>query len=387
MKKLVILLVFIANSSIFGQDFDSLMTKKQFSCSDVSYNSVSLFEKYYKEKDLTSASNLLSYWESKCGLTEPLFRARLLLSIHNNAFSDSLLTDDVLFYIINYRNRMKERALDNQYNQPIYQEYYGYVPIRKEFDTFTLEAFRELKEKYPIESTEYILCEFYGGDDTKLFEKLQTDAYETSLLAKTYKERLSEVLDMTEYNFSVLAGAWIPTGKLNVLGTHPELGFQLGWKKRKMSYDFTAAFRFLNSANEYMARREKGEALQPTKHFFGGYIGFEVGRDIYKYKSQEIQIIAGAAFDGFTALKEDKKADLESASANSYNFNVGIGYRYYTKKDMYLGVRIKYNIVDYKLTNVIDFTGNPISLQLIIGWLSNVEKKEKLKMLGYKKEY
>ena len=110
----------------------------------------------------------------------------------------------------------------------------------------------------------------------------------------------------------------------------------------------------------------------------------EIGREIYAKGKNEIQIVGGLAFDGFDALKEDKKAGLKNASASSYNFNFGIAYRYYFKNNTYLGLRVKYNIVDYTLSKVVDFTGNPISLQLSIGWLENLIRKDALKSLEFK---
>ncbi|GIM50531.1 hypothetical protein [Capnocytophaga stomatis] len=385
MKKYITLLIFISSLSLFSQNFDELMEKRQLSCSDVSYNSTSLFEEYYNNNNLESAKRLLEYWEGKCGLTEPLQRAKLLLSIYENRFFEGLLTDRAIYYIISYQNRMQLIEEKKEYLYENYASYYDYVPIGKDFDKFTQKEFEKLKEKFKTESTEYLLCDFYSGNHNNIFEKLQENTYETSFLVKEYKERVSEFIDLPEAHLSILTGAWIPTGKLNVLGTHPELGFQLGLKNKKMNYDFVMSIRFLKSANEYMAKRDKEEDYIPTRHFFGGHIGAEVGRDIYRKGNNEIQIVSGLAFDGFDALKKDEEAGLKSASTTSYNINFGIAYRYYFKNNAYLGLRIKYNIVDYTLNKVVNLTGNPISLQLSIGWLENQRKKSALETLQYKK--
>ncbi|MBK7174449.1 MAG: hypothetical protein IPH84_14740 [Bacteroidales bacterium] len=58
---------------------------------------------------------------------------------------------------------------------------------------------------------------------------------------------------------------------------------------------------------------------------------------------------------------------MKSASAATYNINAGVGYRYYLKDNLYLGIRAKYNFVDYTLNHVVDFTGNPITIQFIVG--------------------
>jgi len=95
-------------------------------------------------------------------------------------------------------------------------------------------------------------------------------------------------------------------------------------------------------------------------------------------------LTGGVAFDGFDALTEDKDNDLKAESTWTYNFNFGLGYRYYVTNKFYLGLRGKYNIVDYALNNVIDFTGNPITIQFTIGGVNNVLRNNNLKALKYK---
>ena len=384
MKRYLTTLLIALHFCAFGQNFDELMEKRQLSCSDVSYKSTKLFEEYYQNNDIDLAKKLLNYWEEKCEVSEPLLRAKILIAIHENRFFEGLLTDNGIIYILKYKDRMKIIEENQQKFYEYYQDYYDFVPVGKDFDTFTRKAFAELKKNFSSETTEYLLCDFYGGNDKDIFEKLQTNTYESSFLAKEYKARVNHYLELPEFHMSLLTGAWIPTGSLSVLGTHPELGFQMGWKKKKMNYDMVMSFRFLKSANEYMARRDKLEPFIPTKHFFSGHIGMEIGREIYAKGKNEIQIVGGLAFDGFDALKEDKKAGLKNASASSYNFNFGIAYRYYFKNNTYLGLRVKYNIVDYTLSKVVDFTGNPISLQLSIGWLENLIRKDALKSLEFK---
>jgi hypothetical protein len=158
----------------------------------------------------------------------------------------------------------------------------------------------------------------------------------------------------------------------------------MGAKKKKMNYDLTMVFKFGNSTNSYYARRTESSNLELTNHFFGGYIGFDIGRDIIVHKRHELQLTGGFALDGFDALEEDKDNDLKSASTWSYNFNFGLGYRYYINNGFYLGLRSKYNVVDYSLNKVIDFTGNPITIQFTIGVLDNAVRNNNLKALKYK---
>lgn len=384
MRRFVVLAIAVfALFSVFSQDvFDQLVSTKTIDCSDISYNSGQYFVKYMTENKVDSAKSLLSYWESKCGIREPIYRAKILLALQTQQFDELLMAEKSLANIFNYQSRMEMIKHTSYYSYDNYKPYYGFIPPGQDFDKFTQNLALELKENYHEGSVEYILTEFYGDNPDTIFSKIQTGQYDELPLAKEYNEAVRQYVNLAEGHMSLIVGAWIPTGQLNILGVHPEIGFQLGAKKKKMSYDLTMSFRFLDSANYYYAQRNNVKEL--TKHFFGGYIGFDIGRDIYAKNRHELQVLGGIAFDGFDALEEDKDNDLESQSTWSYNFNVGLGYRYYVKDHYYIGLRAKYNIVDYSLNNVVDFTGNPITIQFVIGGLNNAYRNENLKALKYK---
>lgn len=386
MKKdgLLLLLILISMLS-FGQTFDSLMTGKQVDCSDISYNSGLYFIRYMDENKTDSAVSLIKYWESKCGMREPLFRAKVLLALKRNEFNDSLFTEGTLNNIFNYQNRMAMIKYSNYYSYDDYKSYYGFIPPGQEFDKYTQSLARTLKKNYKPETIEYLLAEFYGDNCDTILSKMQTKTYSESGLAKDYEKSVERYANMSEMHMSWITGIWIPTGELKKLGNHPELGFQMGAKHKKMNYDITLTFKFLNASNEYYGRHTKtSDTLELTNHFFGGHIGFDVGRDIYAKNSHELQLTGGIAFDGFDVFEGNVNKDIEAESTWTYNLNFGLGYRYYVTNAFYLGLRAKYNIVDYSLNNVVDFTGNPITIQFVIGGVNNVFRNNNLSALKYR---
>ncbi len=383
MKKIILLTMLCLSINAFAQDFDKLLTKKQYDCEDISYNSALLFEQYFTESKLDSAKSLLTYWESKCGLREPVLRAKLLLAINDNEFENLLLPEKSLNYIFNYQNRMDMAKYNNPHLYDNYKSYYGYIPINQEYDNFTKRTFENLKLNYDSADMEYLLCEFYSINHDTIFSKIQTGEYDDSPISKEYKQITNEYLKQPEFHASLILGAWIPTGGITKLGTHPEIGYQIGFKQRKFNYDLTMSFKFLNSANDYYARRGALEELELTNNFFGGHIGFDLGYDIYAKNGNEIQLTGGIAYDGFDALEQDEELDLKSATVSSYNFSLGFSYRFYITNQTYIGLRAKYNIVDYTLNEIVDFTGNPITVQLLIGNVSNYFRNNNLKSLKY----
>lgn len=384
MKPLFLILTILLVTKVSAQDFDHLAARPQIECSDISLNSSLLFEELFLAHNTDSAAQLLTYWRSRCGMREPIHRAYILLALKNNQFQDSLLTDNALYFVFNYLNRLEMMREQSYFAYDNYKPYFGFVPVGQEFDNFTIRAAKELKRNFEVGTIEYLLCDFYGGNED-VFASLQAEEYKESALGSQYHEVVAKNLNSPEFHMAWITGVWIPTGALSKLGVHPELGFQMGYKKEKMNYDLTMALKFINSPNEFYAKRPKSDTgPELTDYFFGGYIGIDVGRDVYVNRKHEMQITGGIAFDGFTVLEADDDNNLKSASANSYNFNLGMGYRYYLNQSFYLGLKVKYNLVDYTLTDVIDFSGFPITIHFLIGGFENSVKRKNLRDLKYK---
>ena len=386
MKRILLIAIALSGSlALFSQDFDRLMTKKQVDCSDISYNSSLLLIEYLEADKTDSAGQLLRYWEQKCGMREPIFRAKILLALDNKTYSDSLLTKGALNHIYNYQNRMDMIKYGSFFSYDNYMSYYGFVPPGQEFDDYTRELASRLKKNYQPGTMPYLLAEFYSSNYDTIFSEIQTKAYGQNNLTTEYEKAVDYYRNMGEFHMAWITGIWIPDGALKVLGNHPELGFQMGAKQNKMNYDFTIAIKFLDSPEKYYATRKKsGNVPELTDHFLGGYIGLDVGRDLLAQKGHELQITGGIALDGFDALPEDKDNDLKAASTWTYNFNLGLGYRYYITNTFYLGLRAKYNITDYSLNKVVDLKGNTMTVQLMIGGVNNIFRNNNLKQLRYK---
>ncbi len=382
MKKTLLAISLLFSSIIYGQDFDNLMINKHVECSDISYNCGLYFIKYMQEEKLDSAHNIIYYWEGKCGEREPIFRAKILLALKEGNYSDSLLTEGVMNNIYNYINRMDIIKYSSYYSYDEYKPYYGYTPPGQEFDKGTQKIAKSLISNYNSETIEYLFAEFYSGNVALFFSKLQSGICKKSFLAEEYNKEVEKYVKKGEFHIAWITGLWIPTGDLTTLGIHPDLGFQMGSKVGKMNYDFSMTFKFLRSANYYTAYRGNNPEL--TDKFFGGYIGFDLGRDVYVNNGNEIQITGGIAFDGFDALEEDDELDIDSESTWTYNINFGVAYRYYITNSFYIGLKAKYNIVDYSLNGVTDLKGNALTVQFSIGGVNNVFRNRNLKALGYK---
>jgi len=200
-----------------------------------------------------------------------------------------------------------------------------------------------------------------------------------------YNQSLQNVLKIPFMSLSGYTGLWIPNSQLSKMGIHPEIGFTYGLKTRENLYELVIGFKFINTPENYIARRDKNAEDELTNHFFGGYIGVEYSRDLFPDMQNGPFFSAGAAYDGFDMFVEDTDAALKAASAGSYNFNLGGGYRIYLNRTSYLGIQARYNIVDYTLGKTFDLKGHVVSIRLTYGVFQNKYRDNLLDQLNYRK--
>ncbi len=377
---LIVLNVFIAHSVICQGIEQIILNKKSTSCEEVSQSTSEVFAEYIQQGDIDSAKLILNYWEEKCEFSEPVIRARILIDLMESEDLDYLINKDFMWYLYNFQTRQDY----GPQGFPYYDvgPYFGFVQPHSLFDKVLTKAFTELLAENNMDKQSTLISKFYTGQFDSVFHELQKDQLLDMPIHDVYHAEVKQVRKMTEGHFGWITGAWVPTGELKTLGVHPDLGFLAGWKIDRWNYDFIMAFKFLKAKNEYLATRKSSNTPESTNHFFGGQIGFEVGRDIFNKRNHEFQLLSGIAMDGIDVLQEDVDSDLDARSIVSYNLNIGVGYRFYTNGNFYLGVRAKYNVIDYTINNAIDLTGNAFTVHFVVGNVNNIYKSGLLKQLG-----
>lgn len=370
--------------NVRGQhDLDVIAKIKPPECDEIAYASSVLFMQLVKKQEYDSAKKILDYWEGKCGLREPVFRAKIIFAFATDQNIDTLIDGETLYQLNSYRRRAEMIESRDFSGYDYAKPYFGFVPVGQEFDSFTIKFFKAELKQHDTLTTNYLLSEFYGYNVDTLFTKIKSEEYQNTILSEEYAKLVKKTRDIVDGNYALLMTAWIPTGDISILGVHPQLGFQVGGKYKKINLDFTLAFKFLRSKTGYFATRVNSDkSVVYTEKFLGGYLGLDWGYDIWSIKNNEFQLLTGIAYDGFDAINEDKKNELKAESVSSYNFNFGVGYRYYFKGGAYFGLQAKYNVVDYTLNKVIDFTGNPITISFVIGVLNNA-RQDPLQHYGY----
>lgn len=380
---IILLTVLFGQHSFAQTDFDNRI-EKTFDCSDIALTSAKLFERYYLVGQLDSAQQVIDYWTDKCGMREPILRGKVLLALSNKTFDDSILTNEYLYYVFNYQNRMDLFKKSDFTTYDYYKPYFGFIPLGQDYDQFTIEAARYLSNEYLDNSFEYLLCEFYSSNSDTILTKIQNEKYKDYGFYTEYQNEVNKYAKKSDFHVAWITGLWIPTGKLQTLGTHPEFGLILGGKTKKISYDLVMSFRVGKSKNSYSVKISNDSVVQ-SDYYLGGYFGCDLGYDLFYKSGHDFQILGGIGWDGFDAIEGDVDNDIQGVSLGALNLNAGLGYRYFLTNSFYLGLRTKYNFVDYSSSGKVDLKGNTISIQFIIGGLGNAMKYNHLDALEYKK--
>ena len=189
----------------------------------------------------------------------------------------------------------------------------------------------------------------------------------SSLYSQTYPDTTRTSQDESDReisrHFGLNVGAWIPTGDLAILGTHPNIGVIWGIRHKVHEFNVVLDFRFLKSKDPYVVSR--AGTLYEMDNYFGGYLGLDYIYYLAVGKSNDFGILAGLGYDGFT-LDHDK-VPAPPYEVGSFNFNLGIRFNWYTKGHTYFSFQPKYNIINYANTGGTSFDGHAITLQLFVG--------------------
>ncbi|HAH56935.1 MAG: hypothetical protein KUL83_04705 [Lentimicrobium sp.] len=375
--------VLFLNLQTQAQSYEDRLVQSQVSCDQISLRSSELFPYYMEAGLIDSAGFLLNIWNDKCGSTEPVFRANLLMVLKMHYYTDELI-NTFFFDMMNiYETRL---TLINNNEQFIYNynhAHFDYVPVGGVFDTWSQNMAADLLEYYSPGETEYLICLFYSGQTALAYKLILEQPYASSAPGLLYANKLNEALRLPMLHLGFYAGTWIPEGQLSRIGIHPELGITYGVKVKENSFDLVMGIKFIKAPTEYKALRHKFSEPEYTDYFFGGYIGLEYSRDLLNFKPYQTYVTIGAAYDGFNMLEEDEDAGLDLSSANSYNFNIGLGTRVLLFKNNYLNMGIRYNLVDYTLNDKFFMKGNVYTVRLSYQFFSNTYRENLLNTLHY----
>lgn len=195
------------------------------------------------------------------------------------------------------------------------------------------------------------------NENTLVRNPFKYDLHTLKLKSDTKSQELKSTNDSIRKTFvhwDLSIGTFIPTNKAKLIGVKPTFGASFGLIYKRMTYDLTLDFRFGNTKNEYQLAN-----TDMTDHYFGGYAGIDILRDIWSNKKNQILIGAGVGLDVFEIVPGEYKYrdpsfwEILLFGYDSYdtitttikdpkniftpNFNFGLMYRFYYNTKIILG--------------------------------------------------
>jgi len=329
----------------------------------------------------------LEKWKNFCGESEPLYRGEILSDITLNHFVESKYSDkDQMMTMANaycFRNSMSKESNYHQIYE-YYKIYFGYVQLNSDYDLTTVAwASSLLEENADLSNTERAFCLLYSNRIDDFWELLKNDSLEGTQLQQDYQAEVQRVRDMWDGHISFFSGAFIPQSNLNsVIGAKALFGFQIGAKVKKMQYDLDIAVRGGESKVPYEVEFEN--QLVTTTDHFSGYIGIDFAYELFNNYKQELDLEWGVGVDVMDVIEGDTNKGEDSKTLASYNFNLGLGHRFYLKNMNYIGLHGKYNLVNYKNKGGTDLGGNYFTVALSYNFFGNADKYTQLKRMKLK---
>ena len=384
MKRIIIIfLILLSSSSVFGQvpNVESLMTRRYLSCPDIYQNIQHLIPEFYKKGSIDTLNAILNYWSENCGTSEKLTRCKILLAIDQGNLRENTYDTNILNYLIGYKNG---NSINYGYGSLNNYNNWNYRNLQPDtLDKFTVQLAKSLLERNQLNPIETFFLRIYSNDFENTFAMIRNEAFNGTVLQELYYNEVHKIENGITGHGDYILGAWIPQDNLKLIGSHLFLGLRGGFKYKRLMTDATIGFRFGKSANIYQVH--VNDSIWDTDHFFGGYIGLDLGFELIKFKTCEFDLIGGIAFDGFDALQiEETKINTDiSKSINSLNLNVGLGYKHFFNSWNYIGIDFKYNFINYKNPRGTDLSGNAFTINLIYGFNGNKYNGNRLKDIDY----
>lgn len=357
----------------FSQGFDEFIFQNRYiTCMDVTYNAANIISTLSNRQHYDSLYSFISYWEGKCGKIEPVYRLRLVLDIKTGRFNADKVTQEMLGYLMEYRNSAGDR-----FNAYLYRDLQ--LDYKQSLLNINLEIQRLAQSvRFGFSIDESLILQFYSSEAPD-FNGIKNAPAGESNLRRVYDEYKMETNRMAEGHMALIVGHYKPYGKLGVFGSHPSIGMVYGYRKLQHTIDLVLDFRIGPSKENYTVYYQ-GQFITDNT-WTGVFAGVEYTYDFIRHKKLRVGLSSGIAYEGITALTTDNDYGEDSKILPSLNINGGLVVKQSLKRNGYLGLHLRYNHVDHKNVGGTELNGNYLNVRLILGSFFNYVRDSRLRML------
>ena len=355
-----------------------------YNCDKYHYNFERKVPRLYREQQPDSILGIIDYIRDQCGPSANLETTRLLLLTEQGHFDDSLIGSATIPQMLWFRS---ERELLFRWRNM--QSLYGWSQpmdnTHDVFENFTADLATQISGDTTTAITGRTLGMFYGGEFDSAFSVIQSDAMRKTSLRKNYDEYVQRIKQQfpERGHLGLTMGSWNPQGNNRILGSHPDIGVQLGVEGIDWRFDCVLNYRFMPAGHRYDV--DSMGQMTSTDDFDNWYIGLDLGVKFIDIPAASTDIFFGIGYDVICSV--DKDSDPKSdVHLGSMAYSIGLRQRFFLnqRSGWYLGAAVRYTLVDYPNPRGTDLSGNTLSISLVTGWCINETLHQFLDKLNYR---
>ncbi|MCP4582149.1 MAG: hypothetical protein GY839_11075 [candidate division Zixibacteria bacterium] len=392
LKRGLILMIFCFSIAV-GQDdtglnddpMYQLLTKYRVNeCADFISNAKILIPDYYNDNKLDSINMIIDYIDGHCS-DSPFSVLENLLMIDSGDFPedwcDSVVIDQML-RVPPYGPYM-DRFMSSYGGWRI--DGLGRFTNDSHYYDFLTSLASNLASRTDSSTIQHLVCRYYDGDLDYPIDRLHLNDFTGYCIQNRFDRRvdyLKAELRSWRGHWQIQSGVWVLQGNSQLFGEKLELGGSYGLRNKSWGTDLTCLMRTLKSENKYFV--EMHDTLAETDSFFGLMLGADITREVFHFNRFEFESFTGIAYDILNTINtKDDKDGKDGKSIGAFSFNFGINTRIFCNKtrDYYLGMKLRYNIINYNNKGGTDLSGNSFSLCLTFGALGNKRIIKQAKIL------
>lgn len=364
----------LATSLTFAQrTFDELILTKPFaSCENVGYQAQEFMEDFYQRGKMDSLAMFVDYWGDKCGFFQNLIRLQTVLKIREGVMGPESIDSSWISELRQYK------GLEYGYIRFPYHDQYFYSERDTRYD-FLKDLTRSIARETQTSDEDLALILDFYAQETPTFANIR-EASEQSLLKKHYDNEYKRMIWYPEFHAAIIVGAADYADNLDFIGRRPNVGFIIGAKQLRHTYDMVFGARIGPSKREYSF--QYGDTLITHDKWTGLYLGAEYTFDVIRTNRVDVGLSAGIGLEDFLAIGQDNDYDEDSKTFHSLNKNAGLVIRLkQLQGGGYAGVQVRYNWTNFKTRQPLQLDGEYLELRFLVGSIASYFRKRRLEGL------
>lgn len=169
----------------------------------------------------------------------------------------------------------------------------------------------------------------------------------TAALHQLYQDERRAKEDNLNFSLALTSGAWIPSGNLGRLGSHPWIGYHFGAGYARFTAAIVLDFRFGGTPEDYRFLNPNTGRVENTNVFFGLNVGGDLRYEFLQLGDFAFFAAAGMGYDMITHYVARRYSGQRPAYSESLNLNGGLVVRWYFTEERggFLEAMLRYHSV------------------------------------------